>query len=269
MALDLSRTKTNLMPTMRNAEIAARRICAGFRAQPIVNARTFDIQGVELLYRPRMNFNDHEAMLKADIRAVKAAAIMAKAQAYASVHCNVEVQSMIQPDWLEAMIFCINEGMVIEIVERNSILMDDLIMGQAKNVVMLVRSFGGKIAMDDVRFTDQNAHIIEKIQPDIIKVEREDYVPRLRKICDAPIVVERIETRRLADSAIQAGADLLQGYYCDLAVQNEVPSRLTPPGVMDWISRKAKTSTEPVVLSHEAGDFCAQLGVNGGLLPSI
>lgn len=232
MALDFQRAQTNVVPARCKAEAASLQVCSAFRAQPIVHAGTFEVQGIEMLSRVRMRFDDPKAMLEADIQAVQAAAVMASTQAYDHVHCNAEVLSMIKPEWLEAMAFCITPGMVIEIVERNSILMSPLIMGQMRNVVMLIRQLGGKVALDDVRFNDHNIHIIEQIQPEIIKVEHEAYVPCIRGVSDAPIVVERIETRELADKASLVGTDYLQGYYCDVAVQDAIPSRLTPPGVM-------------------------------------
>ncbi|KLR58979.1 hypothetical protein OX89_04105 [Diaphorobacter sp. J5-51] len=185
-----------------------------------------------MLCRDRLNFTDRRKMVDADIEAIKAASIMAACKAYQHVHCNVEILSVIDPEWIEGMAIHIKPGVVIEVVERNGLMMKSFFADQVKNVVELIRAYGGLIAMDDFVFNDHNIFIMESIHPDIIKVEKAEYIGEIRKFTDAPIVVERIETVHMSRNAKKAGADRLQGYYCDIEVQGQIPERLTPPGVM-------------------------------------
>ncbi len=233
MALDFQRAQTDLIKMrLAKAGDAVAKIASHFRAQPIVDASTMDVKAIELLYRKQLDFSNASAMCKADISALRAAACMAKTKAYGSIHCNVEILSIIDPDWIEAMVHFITRGVVIEIVERNQLMRSKLISEQVLNVVSLIRRYGGVVAMDDVNHDDHTLDLIEKIKPDIVKVESNLKVPIFRQACDAQIVVERVESEYLAKSARLAKAELLQGYWCDIAVKDSVPEILTPPGVM-------------------------------------
>ncbi len=232
MAMDIQCPQADLISPRAKAEFAAAAIAKAFRAQPVVDAGTFEVIGVELLCRDRLNYSDRRVMLNADIEAIKAASMMAACKAYKHVHCNVEILSVIDPEWIEGMARHIKPGVVIEVVERNGLMMQSLFANQVKNVVDLIRVYGGMIAMDDFVFNDQNIAIMESIRPEIIKVEKIGYIEDIRKLTDASIVVERIETLDMSRNAKKAGADRLQGYYCDIEVERQIPARLTPPGVM-------------------------------------
>ena len=149
MAMDLKRAETHLRRSRIRAEGAAVKISNQFRAQAIVDAYGKRIRGVELLARKWLQFNEIESMLRADIDAVNAASILLRTNAYETVHVNAEPTSMIRSEWMEAMAFGAKEGLVIEVVERNNILMSNLIMSQMTSVVDLVRHCGGLIALDD------------------------------------------------------------------------------------------------------------------------
>ena len=232
MVMDIECTQADMIEAKSRAEFAAAAISKAFRAQPIVDASLLGVVGLELLFRARLNFNDRRAMLQADIEAIQAASLMAACGAYKYVHCNVEILSLIDPEWIEAMAMNIKPGVVIEVVERNGLMMKASFMGHVKNVIDLARSYGGAVAMDDVVFNDHNIFIMENLQPDIIKVENIGYIRDIRVFSSAKIVVERVETREMARHAKLAGAECLQGYYCDIEVENDIPARLTPPGVV-------------------------------------
>ena len=232
MAMDLKRAETHLRRSRIRAEGAAVKISNKFRAQAIVDAYGKRIRGVELLARKWLQFYEIESMLRADIDAVNAASILLRTNAYETVHVNAEPTSMIRSEWMEAMAFGAKEGLVIEVVERNTILMSNLIMSQMTSVVDLVRHCGGLIALDDATFTNQTILIVEKLRPEIIKVERPEYIGSFKAFSDATFVVERVETLQQADMARSAGADCLQGYLCDIEYECAVPVALTPPGVV-------------------------------------
>ena len=229
MAMDLKRTETHLRRARIRAEGVAVEISKKFRAQAIVDAYGKRIRGVELLSRKWLQFNETEGMLRVDIDAMNAASMLVRSNAYETVHVNAEPTSMIRSDWMEAMAFGAKEGLVIEIVERNNILMNKLIMGQMESVVDLVRHCGGQIALDDATFTDQTIFIVETLRPEIIKIERPEYIAPFKAFTNATFVVETLQQ---ADIARRAGADLLQGYYCDIEVEKAIPVALTPPGVV-------------------------------------
>lgn len=245
MAMDLKCSKAYVIsPEQRAQTIAvAKQIGPRFRAQPIVRVKNLEVRGIELLCRNWLTYQDRASMLKEDIAALKSAAEMVKTGVYETVHCNAEISSILSLDWIEALARDVTTGVVIEIVERNTLLMDEALLEQVLRTLFLARHFGGKIAMDDVIYNDQNIHLIEKIQPEIVKVERAEYIPDLRKHGEMEIVVERIETEELAKQAMDLGADYLQGYWCDFQTQSCVPSVLTPPGVEAW--KKGQWPTEP------------------------
>lgn len=233
MALDLERAEAHVSLKERRlrALSAARRISQRFRAQAIVRPSTLEVTGIEILSRNRLLFCSYPTMLREDIAALKAAARMARTGFYREVHCNVEILSLLSPDWLEVMGQTMTRGIVIEIVERNDMLMHGMWLERVIHVLSLIRIFGGKIAMDDVAYTDQSIHLIEMMRPEIVKVEDARYAPVLRQHGDMEIIVERIETAQLAQEAVNLGVDYLQGYWCDVQVEKCVPSSLTPPGI--------------------------------------
>lgn len=195
-------------------------------------------------------------MLQEDLAGLQAAAVMVRTGVYKTVHCNAEISSMLSPDWIEALARHVTSGVVIEIVERNnSLLMDETYLSQVLRILYLARHFGGKVAMDDVVYSDQSIHLIEQLRPEIVKVENAKYIADLRKHGPMEIVVERIETEELGREALRNGADYLQGYWCDFQSQQCVPRVLTPPGVEAWNKGQWPTElpirplTEPVVLA--------------------
>lgn len=264
MALDLKRAETHLRCACIRAEGAAVKIAKNFRAQAIVDAHGMRIRGVELLSRKRLHFSDTEAMLRTDIDAINAASILVRSNAYETVHINAEPTSMIRAEWMEAMAFGAQEGLVIEVVERNSILMSQLIMSQMENVVDLVRHCGGKIAIDDAMFTEQTIYIVEKLRPEIIKIERPEYIGPFRAFSDATLVLERVETLQQADIARSAGVDRLQGYYCDIEFEMAIPADLTPPGVVARSQAQTSGPSQGEIFKQHATEWHLAQGCSQG-----
>lgn len=202
-----------------------------FRAQPIVTADSMKLVGMEMLSRERLNFGNRDRMLRVDINALKAASIMARQKVFGQVHCNAEILSMTHLDWIETAALYMVPGIVVEVVERHELMRNPYIAAQVANSIMLVRHFGGIMAMDDMALDDESFRIMEQIKPEIIKLDSVGFVQKIRDTCNARIVVERIETLAIAEQAQAANADMLQGYYCDVVRQDTLPSMFTPPGV--------------------------------------
>ncbi|MBV7542097.1 EAL domain-containing protein [Acidovorax sp. sic0104] len=212
-----------------------------FRAQPIVKAHSdHRFVGLELLHRSTLQYQDPQAMLDVDIRAVENAAILAREYGYQKrIHCNVEISSLVHTKWIDAMAGSMCPGVVVELVERNHLLNDDRVLHKVHLMVDAIRKFGGIIALDDVTGTPIEMDAIKTMRPEIIKVEREGRIDRLKAHTKSTLVVERIESLIQASQAKELGVDELQGYWCDVRAASEIPAALTPPGIAFFASQEA------------------------------
>lgn len=121
-----------------------------FRAQPILCARTKAVKGLELLSRRRLDFNDPQGMLMADVEAIKAAWSVANHyRGSMRVHCNVEISSMGSLLWTDTMVEYMCPGVVVELVERNDSLTCSRSFSRICQTVQWIRRMGGVMAMDD------------------------------------------------------------------------------------------------------------------------
>lgn len=203
-----------------------------FRAQPIVVPGSMDLVGLELLTRHRLDYGDLTAMLELDIRALEAASLLARDyRCTQRVHINVEVSSMLDTRWHDAMAGVMCPGIVIEVVERNDLLTSAGQLHRASLVMNAIRNYGGLIALDDVSCSEVEMRVMAMVQPEFIKVECLNLIATVRNHSAARVVVERIETHEQALNALRHGADELQGFWCDLATETQVPVAFTPPGV--------------------------------------
>ncbi|CAN7642655.1 EAL domain protein [Acidovorax sp. LjRoot129] len=191
------------------------------------------IEGFELLFRHRIDFSDKAKMLEVDIAAVKAARALCKFyNMNMRVHCNVELSSMLNIDWVVAMAENVCRGMVIEIVERNEALKHPRTLDQIQGICAGIRGLGGAVALDDVEGTDLEASLIEVLRPEVLKANSVSGLDFITSFGTKSIVVaEQIESPDLAHQAAKCGATELQGYWCDVLKEDEVHPALTPPGV--------------------------------------
>lgn len=203
-----------------------------FRAQPIIDSKKMKVCGIELLNRSLVNFSGEE-MLQADICAVIAASKMAEEKIFNKIHFNAEISSILNPDWIQEAVYHARSGMVLEVVERNNLLEYDIFLKDFLNIIKLLRCFGIVIAMDDVTPVRREIELVDKIKPEIIKVDHPTYINGLKKrFPESQIVLERVETKEEATQSLNFGVDYFQGYYYDLLFERSVPKSLTPPGVM-------------------------------------
>jgi len=115
------------------------------------------------------------------------------------------------------------ERVVLEILESA---IDD--SGRIKEAVANYRSRGYRIAIDDFGRHHSNFDRLWQLEPDVVKLDRSliaeassnpkarRVLPRLVEIVhdlEAKVVFEGIETEAQLAIALDAGADLLQGYY--------------------------------------------------------
>lgn len=206
---------------------------ANFRVQPMLACGSHEIVGYELLFRNRIDFSDKQQMLEVDIAALKAARFLCMAyKSKKRVHCNVEISSMLNLDWVVAMAEHVAPGMVIEIVERNELVRNHWGFQQLKSLCRGIRDLGGEIALDDVSGTVLEEKMIEVFRPSVLKANDRrglDFIASLGT--GAIVVAEHIESFEIASQAVVLGASELQGYWCDVLKEHEVPAILTPPGV--------------------------------------
>ena len=114
-------------------------------------------------------------------------------------------------------------NVVIEILETG--VSDE---AQLVDAAALYRQLGCKIAIDDFGVGYSNFDRLWRLRPDFVKIDRSVIVSATREAharlvlanmvkliqhCGAQVVVEGIETRDQALTALAAGADFLQGYY--------------------------------------------------------
>ena len=206
---------------------------ANFRVQPMLACESHEILGFELLYRHRVDFTNRRQMLEVDIAALKAARFLCTAyKSKLRVHCNVEASSMLNLDWVVAMAEHMVLGMVIEIVERNELIRHHWGFQRIKNLCEGIRGLGGEIALDDVAGTDLEERMIEVFRPRVLKANDRSGLDFISSLGTGAIVVaEHIESSEIATQAVKLGASELQGYWCDVLKEHEVPRILTPPGV--------------------------------------
>lgn len=204
-----------------------------FRAQPLIDAGALhEVRALELLHRGLLPYEDPDAMLEVDIRALESAALLARECGCDwRIHCNVEISSLLNSRWMDAMLGHMCPGVVVEIVERNGLLADDRALHKVALTVDGIRRFGGSIALDDVTGTPIEWEAIVAMQPEIIKVESTVRIDRLKGRSSSTLVIERIETEDQARDAKEQGFDELQGYWCDVRAGAAVPIVLTPPGI--------------------------------------
>lgn len=96
------------------------------------------------------------------------------------------------------------------------------------DAVKLYRSFGCKVAIDDFGVGFSNFDRLWRLRPDFVKIDRSLTVSAVRETharlvlanmvkliqqCGAKVIVEGIETRDEALTALEVGADFLQGYF--------------------------------------------------------
>ena len=207
-----------------------------FSVQPIICAQTQNMKGIELLSRSRLDFGNHLKMLQLDVEAIKTASMLAAFyKGNLRIHCNVELSSIANVQWAYAMAGYIHDGVVVELVERNEGLMNPRRFDSLCRTVDWVRHMGGVVAMDDWTGTPIEMEMIKHIRPEIIKVNEPHLLQKITTetlVPGAEIVVEKIETFQQAREAQKTGATELQGYWCDVLKEHEVPPGLTPPGVV-------------------------------------
>ncbi len=196
---------------------------ARIRKQAILDARSSKVVAVEVLCpRPMaLPLGDTEAMCANDIAMAEYALLLAEAIKL-PVHFNVEPETlMLAGD--KILQYAKHGGplIVLEVVERLSLLSHPGAIEWLDHAIAEIRSVGALIAMDDVTPTDRERELIRRFRPDIIKVEDPGAIPVVREISGATgsarIVVERIETRESAELCRLYGADMLQGFWCDNA----------------------------------------------------
>lgn len=202
-----------------------------FRAQPIIEASSLKIHGIELLSRAIFSFG-HESMVQIDKEAVRNSARLIDLGIFSNVHFNAEVTSIMHPDWVQEAAYRVKKGMVLEIVERNNLLDKKSFLREFCATIEMLRNFGVKVAMDDVGTDRRSLDLIEVINPDIIKIEHPTYIDEIKRNFDAEIVLERIEGKDEARQSLGFGVDYFQGYYYDILFKDSIPACLTPPGVM-------------------------------------
>lgn len=203
-----------------------------FRHQFILNAKSMSVTAAEVLAGnvSELKFDDPEFMLKHDVAAVRYAGEFAKRTGLRA-HCNIEPSTLVLG--LRHVVKAINPGIVIELVERYE---QDGFLPHASDVIEAVRAMrkaGALIAMDDVTPTELERELIQRVRPDIIKVEHRDALTKVSRIASTRhLIAERVETAWHAQLAKLMGVVELQGFWCDDYRRNDETSNEPDMGVM-------------------------------------
>lgn len=138
------------------------------------------------------------------------------------------------------------KNVVIEILETG--VSDE---AQLVDAVKLYRKLGCKIAIDDFGVGYSNFDRLWRLRPDFVKIDRSVTATAAREThaklvltnmvkliqqCGAKVIVEGIETRDEALTALEVGADFLQGYFFARPGMAPVPQALCDnmfAGLMD------------------------------------
>ena len=209
------------------------RVLADYRVQPMLASDTHWMRGLEVLYRRRLDLENPYAMLAVDIGAIKAARFLSDAYRHRlRIHCNVEISSMLNLDWIVAMAEHVSQGMVIELVERNDLMLREFEFQKINNICSAIRRLGGDIALDDVSGSAIEERMISVIKPRVLKANNQSGLDFINSMATESIVVaENIESPEIAHQAVLLGACELQGYWCDVLKEHEVPRSIMAPGV--------------------------------------
>ncbi|OZD85622.1 hypothetical protein CH273_02365 [Rhodococcus sp. 05-339-2] len=116
------------------------------------------------------------------------------------------------------------DKLVIEVTE--SALLDE--HGRARDTLGILKRFGAKISIDDFGTGYSNLELLDRLEPDVIKIDRSllqrasshprgrailDAAVRLAKALDARTVVEGVESQQMWDYVCTLGVDMAQGYH--------------------------------------------------------
>lgn len=210
------------------------RVLADYRVQPMLASDTHQTRGLEVLSRHRLDLDNPYAMLAVDIGALKAARFLLDVYRHRlRIHCNVEISSMLNLDWIVTMAEHVSQGMVIELVERNDLLLREFDFQKIKNICSAIRQLGGEIALDDVSGSAIEERMISVFKPRVLKANNKSGLDFINSMPNTSIVVaEHIESLEVAHQAVQSGACELQGYWCDVLKEQEVPRSIMAPGVV-------------------------------------
>lgn len=130
------------------------------------------------------------------------------------------------------------DKLVIEVTE--SALLDE--HGRARDTLGILKRFGAKISIDDFGTGYSNLELLDRLEPDVIKIDRSllqrasshprgrailDAAVRLAKALDARTVVEGVESQQMWDYVCTLGVDMAQGYH----IARPMPLRQA----IDWI----------------------------------
>jgi EAL domain-containing protein (putative c-di-GMP-specific phosphodiesterase class I) len=210
------------------------RVLADYRVQPMLASDSHRMHALEVLCRRGVNFHDPHAMLGVDIGALKAARFLSDVYRHQlRVHCNVEISSMLNLDWIVTMAEHVCHGMVIELVERNDLMLREPEFRIIKNICAAIRKLGGEIALDDVSGSAIEERMIAVFRPRVLKANSQSGLDFICSMSSGSIVVaEHIETQEIARQAVLRGACELQGYWCDVLTEKQVPRSIMAPGVV-------------------------------------
>ncbi len=215
--------------------------------QPIFDARTLRAKAFEALLRPHSDdgaiLSPHEAFSRSrnavDIktldrlcRAVHAANFGLQCQAEQILFLNLDGRYVLQVDQnaigdmahvILGAVGVSPDNVVLEVIESE---VDDL--GRLGEVLQAYQACGFGVAIDDFGAQSSNFDRLWRLTPDIVKLDRGLLLnagtnARARKILpkivdiihdlDALVVCEGIETQEQHEMAMEAGADMLQGYF--------------------------------------------------------
>lgn len=220
------------------------RVLADYRVQPMLASDTHRMRGLEVLYRRRLDLENPYAMLAVDIGAIKAARFLSDAYRHRlRIHCNVEISSMLNLDWIVAMAEHVSQGMVIEMVERNDLMLREVEFRKIKTICSAIRRLGGDIALDDVSGSAIEERMISVFKPRVLKANNQSGLDFINSMAtDSIVVAEHIESPEIAHQAVLLGACELQGYWCDVLKEHEVPRSIMAPGVAARLQHSSMAS---------------------------
>lgn len=193
------------------------------KLQPIIWAPTNDLFGVEILTARPLPFDDPAAMLELDLAALRLAREIAL-KTDLTAHSNVELATVL--DGFKEIVQLAVPGMCIELTERLGLCRDHQTRKTIAARLEALMDNGVLVAMDDVSPTPFEIDLVEWFDPDLIKATMSS-IDRVQPLCKGrALCAEIVETEEDAERARSAGADFLQGHWCDALVARELEEAL-------------------------------------------
>lgn len=193
------------------------------RLQPLFSSDSNKTVGYEALFRKE---SDKDFPGAADILSVIAQNFDMQRDIYINMSVNDAKNSKFADEFIEVMqrVGISGDKIVLEVSESTN----PACVSQAKKMLSRLRNYGIRIALDDFGMSYSSLNFLKEFPVDIVKIDQQfiqaaPYSKKARTLMkfaidlshelDCLVVAEGIETEESYQCAVDAGADICQGFF--------------------------------------------------------